>query len=60
MRILSASGTWNIELGPEGTRKIALLSLPLTKVKLVFENYSEIDLKKSLERFDRAFQRAGG
>tara|TARA_Y100001960_G_C14736193_1_gene860428 strand:- start:1154 stop:1450 length:297 start_codon:yes stop_codon:yes gene_type:complete len=60
VRISGANGIWNIELGPEGTRKIAHLSLPRTKVKLIFNNYSEMDLKKVLERFDRAFQRAGG
>ena len=58
--IQSSAGTWTIELGPEGKRNIALLSLPRTQVKLKFENYSEIDRQNALERFDRAFQRAGG
>ena len=60
VRISSASGTWIIELGPEGKRQIALLSLPRTQVKLIFEDYSERDRELDLERFDRAFQRAGG
>ena len=60
VRISGANGFWNIELGLEGTRNIAHLSLPRTKVKLIFKNYSKIDLKNILERFDRAFQRAGG
>ncbi len=60
VRILSASGTWTIELGPEGWRKIALLSLPRTRVKLIFEDYSERDRQNALDRFYRAFQRAGG
>ena len=60
VRISSASGTWAIELGPEGRRKIALLSLPQTHVKLIFKDYTERDRKLALERFDRAFQRAGG
>ena len=58
--ITSPSGNWTIELSPESTRKIALLSLPKTRVKLKFENYSDIDLQNTLERFNRAFQRAGG
>ena len=58
--ISSPSGTWTIELGSESRRKLALLSLPKTKVKLKFENYSDLDIKIALDRFDRAFQRAGG
>ena len=60
VRILSSSGTWTIQLGPEERRKIALLSLPRTQVKLIFEDYSERDRQNALERFERAFQRAGG
>ena len=58
--IQSSAGTWTIELGPEGRRNIALLSLPRTQVKLKFENYSELDRQNAIARFDRAFQRAGG
>ena len=60
VRISSASGTWTIELGPEGRREIALLSLPRTQVKLIFEDYTQRERELVLERFDRAFQRAGG
>ena len=60
VRISSVSGTGTIELGPEGSREIALLSLPRTQVKLIFEDYTERDRELALERFDRAFQRAGG
>ena len=58
--ITSESGIWTIELGPESTRNIALLSLPRIKVTLKFEHYKETDRRNALERFDRAFQRAGG
>ena len=58
--IISESGTWTIELGPESTRNIALLSLPRITVTLRFEHYKEADRRSALERFDRAFQRAGG
>ena len=60
VRISSASGTWTIELGPEGRREIALLSLPRTQVKLIFEDYTKRDRELALERFNSAFQRAGG
>ena len=60
VRIISESGTWTIELGPESTRNIALLSLPRITVTLKFEHYKETDRRSALERFDRAFQRAGG
>ena len=60
VRISSASGTWTIELGSECRREIALLSLPRTQVKLIFEDYTERDRELALKRFDRAFQRAGG
>ena len=60
VRISSASGTWTIKLGLEGRREIALLSLPQTQVKLIFEDYTDRERELALERFDRAFQRAGG
>ncbi len=60
VRIYSTAGTCTIELGPEGRREIALLSLPKTLVKMKFENFSKKERQKALERFDRAFQRAGG
>ena len=58
--ITSESGIWTIELGPENTRNIALLSLPRITVTLKFKHYKETDRISALERFDRAFQRAGG
>ena len=60
VRIISEAGTWTIELGPESTRNIALLSLPRIAVTLKFEHYKEVDRRSALDRFDRAFQRAGG
>lgn len=60
IRIESAAGTWTIELGPEGERRIALLSVPATPIKLVFEGYGEAARQTALARFERAFQRGGG
>ena len=56
----SDAGTWTIELGPEGKRRIALLAVPQTPVTLTFEGYSDAQREDALERFDRAFQRGGG
>jgi hypothetical protein len=60
VRLESADGTWRIELGPEGKRRIALLAVPATPVTMVFEGYSDTAREDSLQRFDRAFQRGGG
>jgi len=60
VRIEAADGVWTIELGPEGKRRIALLAVPATPVKLTFEGFSEAARADALERFDRAFQRGGG
>jgi hypothetical protein len=60
VRVSGPDGSWTIELGPEGKRRIALLAVPATKVRLVFEGYSEAARKSALERFERAFQRGGG
>ena len=60
VRVSGADGKWTIELGPEGKRRIALLAVPATKVRLIFEGYSEAARKAALERFQRAFQRCGG
>ncbi len=49
-----------IELSPEGSRTIALLTLPVTHVTLVFHGYSEADSKAALHRFDLYYRRGGG
>lgn len=49
-----------IELGPEGERRIALLSVPATPVTLRFFGYSDSERAAALEAFDRGFQRGGG
>ncbi|MCW5700596.1 MAG: hypothetical protein KIT00_12220 [Rhodospirillales bacterium] len=49
-----------IELSPEGQRRIALLTLPVTHVCLAFFGYGDAEMKSFLSRFDRSFQRGGG
>jgi len=49
-----------IILSPEAQRKIALLTLPVTRVSLEFVGYSAEEAAAALGRFDRAFQRGGG
>ena len=49
-----------ITLGPEGTRRLALMRVPRTEVTLSFTGYSDAARAAALALFDRAFQRAGG
>jgi len=49
-----------IVLSEEEVRRIALLSLPVTRVRLRFMGYSEAETAAFMETFDRAFQRGGG
>ena len=49
-----------ITLGPEGTRSIALMTLPVTMVNLKFTNYGEAELADAMARFDLYFRRGGG
>lgn len=51
---------FDIELSPEGSRSLALLTLPVTHVTLVFHGYSEADAKAALDRFDLYYRRGGG
>ena len=60
VQIEGLEGMWTIQLGKEGTRDIALLSIPRTVVTMVFQGYSEKNYKTALEYFDRAFHRGGG
>ena len=53
-------GTLEIKLGPEGTRRIALLMLPQTLVTLTFQGYLEAQRVELIKQFDTGFRRAGG
>jgi len=60
IKIESSDGIWTIQLGKEGKRHLALLSIPTTPVMMIFEGYSTSSRNAALERFDRAFHRGGG
>ncbi len=49
-----------ITLSPERRRKLGLIDLPVTDVRLAFEGFSPAEMADTLARFDRAFQRGGG
>jgi hypothetical protein len=49
-----------ITLSEETRRRIALLSLPVTHVRLDFIGYREDEAAATLAKFDRGFQRGGG
>ena len=49
-----------ISLGPEGERRIALLSIRTTPVTLAFTGYDDGTRTRTLALFDRAFQKGGG
>ncbi|MDA0306631.1 MAG: MoaD/ThiS family protein [Proteobacteria bacterium] len=49
-----------ISLGPERTRQIAKLSIPVTDVTLKFTGYARAERETALKLFDRMFQKGGG
>lgn len=49
-----------IELGTQGRRRIALLSLPILPVSLTFDNVTPAQRDQFLTRFDNSFRRGGG
>ncbi len=49
-----------ITLGPERTRRIAMMEIPACAVTLVFSGYGEEERSAALGRFDRTFQKGGG
>lgn len=49
-----------ITLGPEGERRIALMTIPVTHVRLAFRGYRKSETAETLAWFDRWFQRGGG
>lgn len=57
---LSPSDALCIELGETGERKIASISLPVTRVTFDYQGNNPDRFTQFLERFDRYFQRGGG
>ncbi len=49
-----------LNLGPEFSRKIASLNLPVTHITIEFENFSEVQYESFMERFKKYLHRGGG
>jgi len=49
-----------ITLGPERTRKIALMEIPACDVRLEFSGYTDAEREAALDLFDLMFQKGGG
>ena len=60
VRLVQDDRKLEIQLGPEGQRKIALMVIPRTMVTLAFTNYSDSDVKSAVKRFDMMFKKGGG
>lgn len=60
--VTAGEGSRRLEIivSPETQRRIALLTLPVTRVSLEFVGYEAEEAAAALSRFDRAFQRGGG
>ena len=54
------SGSINIQLMPEITRKIAALELPVTCMTFYVENITQDQMQDFLDRFYLAYQKGGG
>ena len=49
-----------LHLAPERTREIASIKLPVTTISIEFENFSEIQYRKFMDRFKKYLHRGGG
>jgi hypothetical protein len=49
-----------IRLGPQRERRIAALCLPVTRVEIELDGYSEAAVAAFIREFDMHFQRGGG
>ena len=54
------TGTVNIQLTSQTTRKIGKLELPVTHITFRFENIGQDQMQKFFDRFDLAYQKGGG
>lgn len=54
------SGSVDIQLTPETTRKIGNLELPVTHLDFHFENIAQDQMQVFFERFNRSYQKGGG
>lgn len=60
VRIEEGPRRLDITLSEEEERRITLVALPVTRVRLSFTGYGLAETAEALARFDRWFQRGGG
>ena len=62
LRVERADGDQLLEisLGPERQRRLGMLVLPVTDVRLRLSVFEQRELQRFIKRFDLAFQRGGG
>ncbi len=60
VRIEEGPRRLDITLSGEEERRIALVAIPVTRVRLSFTGYRPAETAETLARFDRWFQRGGG
>lgn len=60
VRIEDGPRRLDITLSAEEERRIALVALPITRVRLSFTGYGPVEMAEAVARFDRWFQRGGG
>ncbi|OUD14073.1 hypothetical protein [Thioflexithrix psekupsensis] len=60
LQIQTATLHLRIQLIPQPPRRIALLTLPVTRVELYFDNDSVSERLAFMQRFSHYFQRGGG
>ena len=45
---------------PSEPRRIALMTIPTTRVEIAFHGYTDAEVEDAMRRFDMHFQRGGG
>lgn len=60
VRVAEGDRILDITISEEGERRIALMTVPVTRVRLAFSGYSESKTAETVVWFDRWFQRGGG
>jgi hypothetical protein len=61
LQIQTANLHLTVQLIPQAPRRIALLTLPVTRVELCFDNHSSLAERLAfMQCFSRSFQRGGG
>ncbi len=56
----AAGRSWQVRLGPEEVRRIALIRLPMRSVEIALSGFGDEEAAAWLARFDLYFQKGGG